>query len=446
MVSRKTFLHLIIIVITSFIAVITTLTTSNPTFHVIALWSIVIVAIFICKFDLLHPYFWFSGFFALYASSYTIILMLGFQTNTGYSYENTLLSIIALTTALLIIGPKKNKLERNDLSESSSSITHNLNINRRIIRNMLIVLFILLIIAVIIVSQLGVQMKSDLVSNRYLSFLLATYIVRYISLYCCLYIVLSGKNVKVGPIIICCGIAVLLFTLFTAERDGIFRFLLIIIIAMFATRRIDRKTLPIIIGIGMVAVVLLSYLKYYFISGVVRADFIDRGILYNFLNSDFAAAGENMQVLLNNPWTKSYLDYKFILTDLLAPFYVGDSVFNIGTWYNDIFYYGKSSRAFTLLGEGYVVDGYVGVIVLFFIVGMLIAFMYQKSNKNAYWLTAYIYTIVTVASSFRGTLGSISGTLFRIVFIGIAGFVVYKSLFLARRRTKQVSLTVRDIT
>lgn len=440
MVTKKNISHSIMILIISIVAAIITLTTSNPAFHVIALWSIVLVAVYICKFDLLHPYFLFSVFFALYASSYTIIVMLGYQTNIGYSYENTLLSILALTTVLLTIGPKQNKRDENHLAESSiMSITPYDNVSRRILGNILIVLFIVLIIAVINVSKLGVEMKSDFISNRYLSFLLATYIVRYISLYCCLYIVISSKKFKIGPIIIYCGIAVLLFTLFTAERDGIFRFLLIIILAMFATHRIDRKTLPIIFGIGVIAVDLLSYLKYYFISGVVRADFIDRGIIYNFLNSDFAAAGENIQVLLNNPWTKSYYDYGLILTDVLDPFYFGNNAFNIGTWFNDTFYYGKSSRAFTLVGEGYVVDGYVGVIVLFFIVGIFVRFMYKNSNKNAYWLTAYIYTIVTVVSSFRGTLGSISGSLFRIVFVGIAVFAVYKSFFLSLRLTKRVS-------
>ncbi|MCM3763932.1 O-antigen polymerase [Neobacillus niacini] len=443
MINKKDVLHIITILITSLFAVITTLTTSNPVFHVIALWILVLVAIFISKFDLLHPYFWFSSFFALYSSAYTIILVQGFQTNTGYSYENTLLSIIALTTVLLTIGPKKNESKEIDSEKSSCPKTSNLNVDRRLLRNVLFILFVILVISVTIVSRLGIQSKSEFISNSYFSFRVATYTVRYITLFCCLYLVICGKRFKYGPIILLCGIAVLFFSLFTAERDGIFRFLLVVVCAMFATQRIKRKTLPIVIGISMVAVVMLSYLKYFFVNGSVRVGYNDHGIIYNFLNSDFAAAGENMQVLLNNPWTKSFNNYFLILTDLLSPFTIGFSTFNIGVWFNDTFYYGKSSRAFTLLGEGYVIGGYLGVIVLFFVVGILVGTMYKKSIKNEYWLTAYIFTIATVASSFRGTLSSITVTLVKIAVVGLVGYIFYKTLLLRRQRTQQAFDVVR---
>jgi len=232
--------------------------------------------------------------------------------------------------------------------------------------------------------------------------------------------------------------AILLFTLFTAERDGIFRFLLTIVCAMFATQRLSRKTLPIIFGIGLMTVVAVSYLKYFFVDGSVRVGFAGNSIIYNFLASDFTAAGQNMQVLLNNPWTKSYKNYLLILNDFLAPFAFGNiRTFNVSSWYNDVFYYGSSySRAFTLVGEGYVIDGYLGVIVLFIIVGLLVRMMYRKSKKNKYWLTAYIYTISTVASSFRGALSGIVVDLVRIVLVGIVAYILLRALIITRQRTK----------
>jgi len=438
MISRKDVSSTMAILITSVFAVTITLMTSNPAYHVVALWSLVLVAIFVCKFDPLHPYFWFSSSFALYTSAYTIILMLGFRSNVGYSYENTLISIIALTTTLLTIGPKKNEMEEIVSTESSYTATSNVDVDKRVLRNILIILFIILIISVMFISRLGIQRKSELVSNRYLSFRVATYAVRYVSLYCCLYIVTCGKKLKPSPVIFLCGMAILLFTLFTAERDGIFRFLLIIVCAMFATQRLSRKTLPIIFGIGLMTVVAVSYLKYFFVDGSVRVDFAGNSIIYNFLASDFTAAGQNMQVLLNNPWTKSYKNYLLILNDFLAPFAFGNiRTFNISSWYNDVFYYGSSySRAFTLVGEGYVIDGYLGVIVLFIIVGLLVRMMYRKSKKNKYWLTAYIYTISTVASSFRGALRGIVVDLVRIVLVGIVAYILLRALIITRQRTK----------
>lgn len=433
MISKNNVLHIIIILITSLLAASITLITSNPVFHVAGLWSLVIVAIFISKFDLLHPYFWFSSFFALYSSSYTIILIQGFQTNTGYTYENTLLAIIALTTVLLTTGPQKNVIKMDSTYYTPLTL-NKINIDQKILKNILYMLLVILVISLIIISRLGIYSKSEFISNGYFSFRVASYTVRYITLFCCLYLVVCGKKYKLGPIVALCGMGVLFFSLFTAERDGIFRFLLIIVCALFVTQRIKRTTLPFVIGIGIISVVMISYFKYFFVNGSVRSKYNDHGIIYNFLNSDFAAAGENMQVLLNNPWTNSYSNYFLIITDLLNPFIFGINTFNIGVWFNDTFYYGKSSRAFTLLGEGYVIGGYLGVIVLFLVVGILIKILYKKSKKNVYWLTIYIFTIATVASSFRGSLSSITVILINIAVVGIIGYILYKTLFIKRRR------------
>ncbi|MFL2131693.1 O-antigen polymerase [Ruoffia sp. FAM 20858] len=434
-ISKKNMLITIMVLICTILAGIITQMSNNELYHVLSIWIIVIITILVSKFDLLHPYFWFTSFFALYSTAYTIILIQGFQTNIGYTSDNSLLTILALATIIVIIGPPKNSttyIQSNKTIEISSNDS---KINRDLLQKILIVLIVILIACVIVISQIGIQKKSELVSNRYFSFRLATYLVRYITLYVSLYIVSSTKNIKLGSIVIFSGISVLLFTLFTAERDGIFRFILVVVASLFATKRISRKTLPLVIGISGVAVVILSYLKYFFVSGQVRTGFNDNGLIYNFLNSDFAAAGENMQVLLNNPWTNSYFNYSIILNDLLAPFTFVFKSFNVGSWFNDTFYYGSYSRAFTLLGQGYVIGGYIGVILLFIVVSTIVKVLYKRSGINFYWLTTYIYMIATVASSFRGNLSSIIETLIRIPFVGLLGFFMLRLLIVKKRKS-----------
>lgn len=434
-ISKKNMLITIMVLICTILAGIITQMSNNELYHVLSIWIIVIITILVSKFDLLHPYFWFTSFFALYSTAYTIILIQGFQTNIGYTSDNSLLTILALATIIVIIGPPKNSttyIQSNKTIEISSNDS---KINRDLLQKILIVLIVILIACVIVISQIGIQKKSELVSNRYFSFRLATYLVRYITLYVSLYIVSSTKNIKLGSIVIFSGISVLLFTLFTAERDGIFRFILVVVASLFATKRISRKTLPLVIGISGVAVVILSYLKYFFVSGQVRTGFNDNGLIYNFLNSDFAAAGENMQVLLNNPWTNSYFNYSIILNDLLAPFTFVFKSFNVGSWFNDTFYYGSYSRAFTLLGQGYVIGGYIGVILLFIVVSTIVKVLYKRSGINFYWLTTYIYMIATVASSFRGNLSSIIETLIRIPFVGLLGFFMLRLLIVKKSKS-----------
>ena len=432
-VSKNSFFNILIILLVSLCALAVTLISTNPILHVIGLWSIAVVAIIVSKFDLMHPYFWFSSFFVLYSSAYTIILVQGFQTNTGYSYENTLLAIIALTTALITIGPKSNIIIDTVNDNQLSPDEKNLEISRKLLKVILYVLIAILIISVVMVSRLGIQRKSEFVSDGYLSFRVATYTVRYLTLFCAMYIVNSSKKSKLGVVVLFSGLSILFFSLFTAERDGIFRFLLIAICSLFATKRIDRKKLPIVFAVGIIAVVSLSYLKYFFVSGEVRVGYNDHSILYNFLNSDFAAAGENMQVLINNPWTKSYKSLYYIFTDFISPFTFGISPFNVGTWFNDTFYYGKSSRAFTLIGQGYVMGGYIGVVILFIILGVMVRTIYNKSTNNPNWLSIYIFFIATVASSFRGTLGSIMVIFVRIALIGTIAFITYRALLVKRR-------------
>jgi oligosaccharide repeat unit polymerase len=444
-VKRKSIFHILVIMIVSLIAIMITLISSNPIYHVIGLWSIAIVAVIICNLDFLHPYFWLSSFFVLYSSAYSIILIQGFQSNTGYSYENTLFSIIALTTALITIGPKRNTIV--DTINNDFVITDAVNheINRKLLRIILIILILILIISVIILSRLGVQRKTEFVNNGYISFRIATYTARFISLFCTIYIVNSSKNSKLGLVVLFSGLSTLFFSLFTAERDGIFRFLLVIVCALFATNRIERKKLPFVLALGVVLVVTISYLKYFFISGEVRTGYLENSLLYNFLNSDFAAAGENMQVLLNNPWTKSYLDFSLLFTDLISPFTFGVNSFNVGVWFNNTFYFGESSRAFTLIGQGYVMGGYFGVMLLFSILGIMIRIIYNKAVNDTNWLSIYIFFIATVASSFRGTLGGIMVTFVRIAVVGTIIFLGYRKL-LIRKKIKMHNEDLSSIT
>lgn len=434
MISTKNIMIIMSILTCTLLAMAITFKSNNPVYHVASLWSLVIISIFISKFDILHPYFWCTGFCALYTSAYTIILIQGFETNIGYTYENTLLSIIALATIMITVGPEKVQVNEINFKEISKLEISDININRNLLKGIIALLVIILLICIIIISKLGIQNKSELISNKYISFRLATYLVRYITLYTGLYMVISGKKMKLGFIVIFSGIVVLLFSLFTAERDGIFRFILVTIASLFATKRINRKTLPLVLCVSVISVVILSYLKYFFVSGEVRTGYEVNGIIYNFLNSDFATVGANLQVLLNTPWTNSYMDYSLILTDLFAPFTLFLNSFNVSSWFNDTFYYGNSSRAFTLLGQGYIIGGYPGVIVLFIVVSLIIKVLYKKSKINEYWLTIYIYAIATVASSFRGNLSSIVSTIIRVPLIGLLGYIIIKKFIIIINR------------
>lgn len=433
--SRNNVLLRVVILLACVIAISITLTTSNPIYHVISLWGVVIVAVLVTKIDLVHPYFWFSAFFVLYSSAYTIILIDGYQTSTGYTSENTIMAIIALFTALMVIGPESLDLKIVNKQKDNLDISKLKN-DDKILKGILFLLFAVLLICVMLVSRLDIANKSELVNNQYFSFRIATYATRFATLFSGMYIVNTHKDTRLNSIVYLLGFAIVFFSLFTAERDAIFRYLLVIICALFTTDRINRKKIPLVLALGVIIILLMTYFKYFFVRGEVRDSYQEQSLIMNFLSSDFTAAGENMQVLLNNPWTKSVSNLSLMITDIISPFVLGLETFNIGTWFNDTFYFGSYSRAFTLLGQGYVMGGAFGVVILFGVVGFFVRYLYKKASKNIYWLSAYLFLIPTVVSSFRGSLNTIFVTMFRIAGFGLFSYLVIRSIIIELEMNK----------
>ena len=100
---------------------------------------------------------------------------------------------------------------------------------------------------------------------------------------------------------------------------------------------------------------------------------------------------------------------------LLNTIFGSEINWNCSEWYNYYFFQNSTySRAFTLVGEGYVIDGIVGVFILFFVIGTFINWMYKKSNSGVIWSALYMYTSISMISSFRGDAAAILSSIIRI--------------------------------
>ena len=434
MIMKKNLFRYYILLNTIFLSFTIIIFSEKPIFHVIGFWLSVFVAIIISRFNIMHPLFWFSGSFALYSTAYSLLYILGYPIKSGYSKENILLSLIALSIVLLVVGVKEYdsalcfKNKNHFFSRS----------NKQSIDFILIILLIILIICVVILSKISFNHKNDLLAGRNVFFILGVYCTRFISFFCCLYLVMLNNTdrKKTKFFILAFGLFIILFSLFTGERDAMFRFFIIIILSFFVTKQLSKKILIILIPFGMLILILSRYFKYYFVRGIINNSLKEQSFIYNFLTSDFSAAGENLQILINNSWTKSLHGFYLIIVDFISPFVPGRLIMNVGEWFNSTFYPGSYSRAFTLLGEGYVIGGILGIIVIFLILGFVIKFLYRKSMKNVYWLAAYIYSIPTIISAFRSTLGTITVALTRIVLFSIFILNIFNILSrsIARRK------------
>ncbi len=407
----------------------------NPKHHILSFWTMVIIIILVCRIDVIHPYFWFTSSFALYSTAYSITYVLDYH-NSGYSKENLLLPLIGLSVVLLILGVQKCSVSSGIQIEKTKNYNSLMaKDNKKITELILMILLVTLFLCTVIVFRTPFNHKNDLLSERNIFFLMGVYVSRYLTFFSCLYMLLfiNIDSRKTKLLLLSSSILILLFSLFTGERDVMFRFFLVLVMTLFVTRKINKELIIMLIPIGILLMILSVYFKYYFVNGTIKSSFEGQSYLYNFLSTDFSSAGSNLQILLNNTWTKSMHGFSLIVTDFLSPFFRSGIFFNADSWFNKMFYYGSYSRAFTLVGEGYIIAGTIGVITIFTILGCGIKIMYKMASQNIYWTAVYIYSIPTIISTFRSTLSTASIALVRIVLLSI---VVH--IFLLRLIRKSV--------
>lgn len=415
-----------------FIGLIGIICVNNPTVHLLIIWGEVIFAASLVKFDLVHPFFWFSVIFALYNTAYTICYVFEYDRTAGYSSMNSLYCIIALGIVLVIVGAEK--IERN------TQFTEYLDINTYLNNRFFYFFAILSAVSAIILGMRGYAGKSEMAQEGDVFFRIGIVIIRWMIV---LMVILMcnyecGDNKKNFKYISVSMVASLMLGLFTGDRDIIFRAGVLIVIILFYYNKIKPKHLILLIPVAIVGVIASVYFKYRFLRGVGNTMYLSSGNgLYLFLTSDFSAAGRNAQYLLNNNWTNGYFGIRLFFSELLRGLIPGVSFINPSEWYNYNVYPGLfKGQAFTLVGFGHVIGGIWGVIFVFIILGIFIRIVYHRSRKNIYTLSYYLFSISIVMGCFRQTFNTIVNTSIKSAMIAIL-----LSVFLARvKPSKTVDL------
>lgn len=430
-----------IIIVLAFIGtLIAILFSDNMIVHLIAIMFLTAIAVYQSEFNFSHPYFWFSSFFFLYNCAYMIILIIAPSDSVakGYNAECGLLTIVALGVSLLSFNPHIYKFDYNSLSNPEEY-----RYDIRVLSYLMWLFLIVQIVTSYLLFRQGVTLKSIQWKEHNMYWILATYCTRF-NAYIIAILAFMGDNLKKKKTVIICALAAtLFFSLLTGERDAILRLVIILVLCLAMTGRIGFKQLIIIIPAGIAGMIVLNYFKYYLRTGMLnRGTFAFSNTLYEFLYSDFVDCGSNLQVLTTHPELSGCKGFSVLFTDLLSSVLparfmnslFGDvSAWNMSEWYNDYFYHGSTwSRAFTLIGEGYVISGIVGVIVIFILCALLIRYLYRNSCDNPYFAAVYIYSAVTIISSFRGDMATVYSyiirtPLFLLVIIWFIKKIAYRS-------------------
>lgn len=394
---------------------------------VLIMWGMTIVCIVYSGLNVFNPLTWFTVVFSLYYSAYALLILVYNQSlSYGLTVESLRYSILALSTVVVICGiPSYEKFYSRSNFEQLNTDT----IDKReyfILEKSLIIGMFLGFVLTVVVSRSFVSKSMATKSGL---FGVCTYLIRALTFLCGVYILGANDEKKCKRfVVLACGVLCAAFAFLNAERDCILRYMLVLFITLYLKKKIHKRHIIIFVPLGMGLMVLINSLKYFFIDRSVRT--FSGGLIQSFLSSDFGAPGGNLQNLVNHSMA-GQAGYGTIFTDVVRGIFPVIKVgTNYNTWYNNYFFHGSSySRAFTLVGEGYLIDGAIGIVVLFVVVAVLITILTKRVHHSIWSTMAYVYGIITIISCFRGTLIDIVTGLVRTPLIAILIFVLFQAFY-----------------
>ncbi|WP_020006222.1 O-antigen polymerase [Salinicoccus albus] len=356
---------------------------------ILALGTLVIISWIISKFELMHPLTWFPPIFFLYSISYPLLVTLGELPNTyDKNIEVLFIQWIALATFIVVMNTSsKKKVEIN-----TSSLKNLMPIVTPIFWTSISItaLYVAYVYSSGLTSKYAIALD-----NSPLGILASFFPIVVISfaLIMANQLGIKGRVPKGFLLIAILYGLVVLFVL--GERDFILKLLIITIFMYHVLKnRISKKKL-IASGIIIISIIpILGDLKNRAFGQsemtVYGGDFIA-----DILSGEFMAAGRNLANLLSNEgvvW--SHFWGETLIWDIKVLFSAG---FSPGAWFNNTFHPDLIARGggngFTLVGEGYMNFGVIGVVVFFAVLALFLKFLYNKALKNVVWLSIYIVTI-----------------------------------------------------
>lgn len=387
------------------------LTSSNVVYDIFAFCVLVFGAMSIVKFDVAHPFVWFSFVFMLYSISYPILYLNGILYDV-YTYTDSLMfsQWLALVVFLFCIGPSQ--VDYSRLKDQKTTIISN--------RIFLIMVSIILFATILKISTGGYSHKHEIYAEGSLVvFIGFRAALIFLMLYAINLSVFAIKENKIDyKLTIFIFGVIFLMVFFSGERDLIIRALVILFFIYYIIVKKSKLTREIIIlgAVSLSLIPILGQYKYFGLTGKKTSSGLN--FFLSFLTSDFQSASKNLQILLLDESAKGKFKGATFITSFLRAFnldkVLGIDAFSSGGWYNETYFEaGRAGQGFTLVGDGYVNFGYIGIIILFIFVGISVRFLYKQSNKGIYCFVFYILSIPVFMYAIRADLANILSPLIK---------------------------------
>ena len=374
------------------------------------------VFIFKSKLDITSPDLWFVVAINIYHLSIFALDIIGFRVIEN-KYELTVINFFSLlgyfTASSLFVGRRV----------GGSFFRGDISISHRVVKFFLILLFVLTVLISVSFLLSGAVNKAEF-DNQFGS------VFSVFNMVFILYLLRIKKNKYMFGVIIGIGGYLLTSSLLLGERNIFLSFMLLIIFFSFRCLRVGRVKLFLMCGVLVALIPILGQFKNVFTRG--GGESVGRTpIIISVLNGEFRSAGYNINHILSEDVPLKY--GASLVNDFLrviVPRFVYP-VENSVSWYNatyhpDIVAQGRG-YGFSLAAEGFINFGLAGVYAWFFLAGVLISWLYNKSYKSSFYFVIYLIMIPVFIYAVRGDFSTIFSPLLKqVLFPYLLMYISYR--------------------
>ncbi|EKO3729983.1 oligosaccharide repeat unit polymerase [Vibrio metschnikovii] len=219
---------------------------------------------------------------------------------------------------------------------------------------------------------------------------------------------------------------IIFVSLLLGERNILLSYAVMIMIVAYHRYGMSLKKTMVISLLMISLIPILGLYKNIF----TRDNFNESGnlnppIIIGLLNGEFRSAGFNIERIVDN---KDQFELKYgtsLINNLIRSvipgfiYKVENSIF----WYNNTFHKDVLDEGrgygFSLAAEGYINFGYLGVVIWFFLAGLIINSLYVRSLYSCLFLVIYSSSIPIFIYSLRGDFSTIISPFFKQIFFTI---------------------------
>lgn len=359
----------------------------------------------VVRFDLLHPFTWFSPFFFLYSASVPILVWLEIREDIGSLHDTIFLEWIALAVFMLFVGPQQRELR----------FEGTISVDARIAAWLL---------SVISLAVSGLYLwhiwQANLASKYEIA--LSTSILAKLdpafSVFAIAYAVLVAgafqrQRFPWALILFAVGWNTLSFLL-SGERDLVFRIFWVTIFLYHGLyREIPRWVLAILATSAIVLVPIMEDLKNLLLKET-ETSVIMSSMAVRVLNDEFLTASENLQYYLSRAAFEPFFLGETLLWDIkraLLPWFMVQEGPDPQRYFNVMFFPEVVERGggkgFTLVGEGYMNFGWFGVVLWFAFLGWFVRALYVKALENKIWFLMYVVSMPLIVYIIRADFSNL---------------------------------------